>query len=455
MRLLLKTLTVLAVLSLLAGACSTSGTDSNPPASVTSAVTTTLAPVTTSAPGTVPATTSTMTPVTQPSDVTQPPEVVTPVPTLPILTLTAVPDTDPIRVSTVIGEFEFTTMEVPPGHSMYWSASTPQGTVAVNAEVSIGVSTEDQSWDVDRLTSLRWSTDHESWEGIAIPSGVRRVTAVGDDVVVHDPGVRSATRYGWDGDGWSEVAQLDVGQVEQIISGPAGVVAITGTSIQYSGDGVHFTEAAAAPATEPLSAEGPDAGSGDEFAGGCQPSSSAWFSEATIGAVAATPGGFVALTPTHPSDWNRAPICAPLVWSSADGRVWELVSSESPFGDGAFVFNVAERDGRLVAAGGVTENEGAIWLSDDGVGWERADIDLGLAEAVVAGDLGWVVLGMVDVEGNERGIWFSDSGLVWDGPYEPPGGLTNVWVPPLVTVGSEAIFGPGAESEMVVGRLRQ
>lgn len=95
-------------------------------------------------------------------------------------------------------------------------------------------------------------------------------------------------------------------------------------------------------------------------------------------AVLATDAGFVALT----SAWHPdGEICEPLLWFSADGNTWDLVSPDSPFGEMAVVqvddlWGIAERDGRFVAIGrvggqGQVEEQAAIWVSDDGLIWQR------------------------------------------------------------------------------------
>ena len=122
---------------------------------------------------------------------------------------------------------------------------------------------------------------------------------------------------------------------------------------------------------------------------------------------------------------------------------------DSPFGEGAAVHDIAERDGRFVAVGGVTASEeGAIWSSDDGVNWERAGVQLEGAISVAAGDLGWMVAGP-SIE-----IWFSADGLTWDGPYEGREALFGLYWRTEPAVGTESIYVVGGGHDTcLIGRL--
>jgi hypothetical protein len=136
---------------------------------------------------------------------------------------------------------------------------------------------------------------------------------------------------------------------------------------------------------------------------------------AELGPVAATADGFVALAARYEDDWHSFPVCEPIVWYSADGNEWVPVTDESPFGEGAVVRDLAVVDGRMLAVGS------AVWVSDDGVAWARADLDGDAVLQVAGSDRGWIAAG----RGNT--MWFSPDGLVWDGPYERPPGWADSW----------------------------
>ncbi len=360
----------------------------------------------------------------------------TPDPT--VVTLVATPDMEPLLISTVIGDLEFTTLELPADFDFHELAATPYGLVAIGD------------------SSLWWSTDYQTWERI-FPDPVFewRVTVVGDDFVVY--GAVGAARYAWDGNGWTEMARLDLpGWISLMAFGPRGAVGVSGTTMFYSTDGVHFTEAARAPDPDVFVAAENVPEEDRDFVD-CRATFAA--SASRIRTVLATDAGFVALTSAaHPDDEG----CAPLLWFSADGNTWDLVSSDSPFGELSVVRandpsgSIAEHDGRFVAIGevggqGQEETHGAVWVSDDGLTWQRADMELNTAFTIAAGEMGWMLIGSLG-EGNAH-MWFSTDGLTWDGPHELPKALEFGWFLPQIAVGSDAILAVGPQKQtLVIGR---
>ncbi len=336
-----------------------------------------------------------------------------------------------MQVATAIGELEFTTLQSPPGGYLSQITATPYGPVAIGWATHVG-------------GALRWSTDYKTWEGITLSIHPSGIIVTGDDVIVY--GGQDAARYAWNGSGWAEVAHLDTGLVLDMAFGPRGAVVLSDT-LRYSSDGVHFANAERAPSKDLLQVEG---------SGGCTPMFGIGGDDTPLGQVLPTEAGFVALTPAHSADWWANPTCEPLLWFSANGSTWDLVSPDSPFGPAAFVRDVAEYDGRFVAIGGVGQR-GAVWVSDDGLTWERADVDLGGAFAVAGGEMGWMLTGQTEWGwDNTQQMWFSPDGLTWDGPYALPDGLWTVYIPPQFAVGSDAIFavGPTPTFVPVVARLQ-
>lgn len=108
-----------------------------------------------------------------------------------------------------------------------------------------------------------------------------------------------------------------------------------------------------------------------------------------------------------------------VVWTSGDGRTWELVPEQAAFDLGAM--HHAATDGqRIVVAGrrggpSITERhtEGppAIWVSDDGRAWELADTGDVLPEHIAS-----TANGFVGARNTDEGPQFfaSDDGRAWD-----------------------------------------
>ncbi|MDH3260777.1 MAG: hypothetical protein OEM84_07390 [Acidimicrobiia bacterium] len=365
---------------------------------------------------------------------------------LPAITLTPAADQVPVRVSTIIGALEFTTMQFPVGHGLGQLAGTRHGPVAI-----------------DSFTTLRWSTDGVTWGAILPTVDPWRITTANEGFIVHG---EELARYAWDGSRWTGVSIVDLpGAVRYIALGPRGTVAVSETGISfsteptvyYSTNGVSFAPAEAGPNRELLTTD----------KASCVQSGSSSYSEPPqfhIGPVMASEAGFVVLTPAHPDNWSRTPICEPLLWFSEDGNRWELLSSQSPFGEGAIVHNIAEHAGRFVAIGATRDPEGdpegAVWFSDDGVYWQRADVELESAEGIAGGDLGWILTGNSQFSASEDGapvgMWFSADGATWDGPYEAPPTFASVYFLPELAVGTDAIYGVGGTHDtLVIGRLQE
>lgn len=355
---------------------------------------------------------------------------VTVVGALPVITLTPVAGGEPMQVDTAIGEIEFTTFD---GPEFYQTVVTPYGLVAVGTDAE-----------------LRWSTDGGiTWQGMSLVGPAARITTAADDVIVF--GARTITRYSWNGSGWIEASRVTWMRprppIDQIVFGPKGVVATAGSRMFYSDDGVEFVEAAQGPDKELMTS----AATGD-CAGAFGASSTA-----DVIPIMATENGFVAFTPADPSRWTDTPSCEPLLWFSTDGDVWQLMSQDSPFGRGAYVntvWPIAGRDGRYVATGGLA-TEAAVWVSDDGLVWQRSDLELFAAFDVAVGPMGWMLSGVArGGDREDQSMWFSTDGSAWDGPFDLPEALHVGWWPPHLAVGVDTIFSVGMPGgHPVIGKL--
>ncbi len=92
--------------------------------------------------------------------------------------------------------------------------------------------------------------------------------------------------------------------------------------------------------------------------------------------------------------------------------------------------------------------EAAVWVSDDGIDWERADLDAAELWRVAGSDRGWIAVGnhasnlSAELGGD---MWFSPDGLVWDGPYERPGSWADATGLVGVAMLDDLIVGTGEQ----------
>jgi TIR domain len=133
-----------------------------------------------------------------------------------------------------------------------------------------------------------------------------------------------------------------------------------------------------------------------------------------IYALAATPGGLIAVGADRRNAWDAA------VWFSVDGREWSRRAEDDTNlgGPGNQVMNgVAAVGDRLVAVGW-TADAGGVWISDDGgSAWRRIEIgsrSLQLS-AVSARGSRVVAVGKQNTDPTSAVAWFSrDRGSTWE-----------------------------------------
>ena len=316
------------------------------------------------------------------------------------------------------GEITWQTFDTPVGRMLYGGVATPHGFVSQS--------------DVAVMTS----SDGATWIAVEPPLKVESFAVSGDDLYALGEG--DVVRLAWTGTTWRAVNIFEINGLEsdqwiqQMAFGDGGIVMATETQILFSTDGHTF-----APALQ-----GPDPallrGAGNS--GRCQPSFGG--GGAAIGPVAATESGFVALTAGNSGGWDDFPLCEPVVWTSSDGSTWDLDSAESPFGPTAYVYDMAEHDGRFVAVGGqgARFSGATLWVSEDGVTWNEIPpdhIDGSLVDYPVSigtGEAGWVVL-------HGDALMYSADGLNWVAPDGPPE-IGWAYAVPAVIVGADRILVP-------------
>lgn len=333
---------------------------------------------------------------------------------LPPLELIA--ESGPTVTRSALGTITLRVYEASPEHYFWGMVGTAHGPVVLDGP------------------DLRWLSSDGTWAGTTLPIEGWRVTAAGDDLIVLGWG--RAVRLSWDGTRWAPGDALELpGSLDfvyQVATGPRGTVVAGGTSVAWSTDGLHFAEAVRGPV---VTAPGPGATGGELV---------------KIGPVFATQDGFVALTPTDNADSGFEP----KVWFSADGSTWDLVGSASPFGEGAYVREVASRSGRHVAVGwerlsGSSQEPEALWVSDDGLTWERLPAlerpvpcdsacaeSVGMLVRVAAAESGWMILA------RDGAAWTSSDGRTWEQLRGWPG-VHGVWSSPSLALDPGTIVASG------------
>ncbi len=119
-----------------------------------------------------------------------------------------------------------------------------------------------------------------------------------------------------------------------------------------------------------------------------------------------------------------------VVWASDDGATWQRIDDPSfalPADADqhpswmAGIGSVAYANGLFVASGNIA-NDGAVWVSEDGIAWTRVDAPslggdgLEQISGLAAGAPGWVAVGQDDLN---AAVWFSPDGSSWEAVDDP------------------------------------
>ncbi len=263
---------------------------------------------------------------------------------------------------------------------------------------------------------ILWSSENGSeWSPAPLAGAPVRVVVAGQRLIAFRGS--SASSFARTAAGWTQIAVFDLPEAARIGygSGRSGVVAgrdgfvtqtVTG-DVYWSEDGSSFRPAIEEPTW------GVEIGMPTRR--DCAPPATV---SLDVPPVLSTPERFLALVSRQALDpFGVWPVCEPQVWSSVDGLTWAPLTEETPFGPGAYVYDVAWRADRLVAVGGVAFDEPAVWVSDDALRWRRIAFP-GTDEpfelrSVEGGDLGWVILGELADRPGLVG-WVSRDGLCWE-----------------------------------------
>jgi hypothetical protein len=135
-----------------------------------------------------------------------------------------------------------------------------------------------------------------------------------------------------------------------------------------------------------------------------------------IAGVAAGPMGLLAFGGVCCASETRA------IWLSPDGLEWERVgiAGDLDLATHSISAAVGTEDG-WVAVGSSDEGRGGIWTSGDGIAWDAVDLDLppmpwgGVADIAATAE-GLVAIGTIDAPDgtHDAGVWRSDHGIRWE-----------------------------------------
>lgn len=155
--------------------------------------------------------------------------------------------------------------------------------------------------------------------------------------------------------------------------------------------------------------------------------------------------------PSYEETWEA------VIWTSRDGRRWELLPGLDTFGKGGFRAVAANEDGLMIAAGYEVlplENdrdgakfatEARLWQSENGVDWTRAAAPEGDVHDIAPWRSGWVAVGSLD---DEAIVATSEDGETWTSHVIGPGVAEHVAVDAAGTI---VVAGCLLASETVVG----
>jgi hypothetical protein len=259
-----------------------------------------------------------------------------------------------------------------------------------------------------------WSSTHGSeWSSTPVPGAPSRLVARDGGLIAHNGAGGSVLVQS--GGSWQVDEQVDFPDEmrtsqspgrSSLVSGPGGIVMTSVDGEVWWSDLVEFVPSVPDPQW------GPGQTVDVPFDSTCRPPTR---TSPDVPPIVATGTGFVAMVSGDAQEpFGIWPVCEPTVWASPNGRTW--TSSPAGLGDGAYVYNLAWRDGLFLAVGGLAIGEPAVWSSRDGTEWSRLNaLDAGSGVdlfTVRAGGAGWVVLGQ-ETESSRQVGWTSPDGACW------------------------------------------
>ncbi len=330
-----------------------------------------------------------------------------------------------VLVAMIVGLVVFVSITEPRVAPIDWiEGAGPTGSVNLDSLVA----TADGFAVLSGMTTegvLLWSSrDGATWRSQPLQDAPSQLATVGNGLIAYS--VRLGRVVVPNGEGWLESTDSLVFPDEVRSRQGSGRPSLIGTedglvAMSLFGD-VWWSQ----PGREfELAVAEPDWGPGSEvdlaFDSVCRPPTR---TSPDVPPLVETDSGFVAMISSNPAEpFGIWPVCEPELWFSDDGRSW--TDSDSTLGDGAYVYNLAWRDGRFTAVGGFGIGEPAAWTSEDGREWDLLPSFTSLEGSdlytVEAGPAAWVILGRDSQEADSIG-WTSLDGTCWSPlPFEISG----------------------------------
>ena len=307
-----------------------------------------------------------------------------------------------------------------------WSTfQGPGGPVILDSLVGVEDRFALLSGVTDEGVSILWSDGTGRWQSQSLQGSPNQLTAGEDRLIAYR--VRSGILLVPEGGGWAIGSEIEFPEETRSrrASGRSSVVFTDEGLLELSLFGNVWLSPAAGEFTRVI--RDPEWGHGVErpFQSACRPPSR---SSPDVPPLAVADGTTFVLVSSNPDEpFGIWPVCEPETWASDDGLAWSVGQTRLSDG-GAYVYDMAWRDGMMVAVGGRGIDEPAVWASRDGVEW--TDITLTANRSVVvdqveAGEAGWVILGR-DSLGSRPVGWTSRDGSCWELLSSPIGGSEAV-----------------------------
>lgn len=265
----------------------------------------------------------------------------------------------------------------------------------------------------DRGVSIWWSVDARRWRSQPLSGSPTQLASGSGRVAAYR--VRSGVVMALVGERWVVESKIEFpaeARSRRASGRPSIVLTADGLlemslfgDVWWSPEGVEFTRVIEDPAW----------GQGVEtrFQSACRPPSR---SSPDVPPFVVTDETLLALGPSNTDEpFGIWPVCEPVVWSSSDRLTWSMETT-SLSEEGAYVYDLAWKDGVLVAVGGHAIGEPAVWTSEDGVEWIEITPEIpGAVDLyrVEAGAAGWVILGRDSLESRPVG-WTSIDAICWE-----------------------------------------